>query len=32
MVLPLTYFGNPVLRRKGDPVSEITPELEQYKL
>ena len=30
MVLPLTYFGNPVLRHKGDPVSEITPELEQF--
>lgn len=30
MVLPLTYFGNPVLRQKGDSVSEITPELEQF--
>ena len=30
MVLPLTYFGNPILRQKGDPVLEITPELEQF--
>ena len=30
MVLPLTYFGNPILRQKGDPVPKITPELEQF--
>ena len=30
MVLPLTYFGNPILRQKGEPVLEITPELEQF--
>ena len=29
MVLPLTYFGNPI-RQKGEPVLEITPELEQF--
>ena len=30
MVLPLTYFGNPILRQKGDPVPEVTPDLEQF--
>ena len=30
MVLPLTYFGNPILRQKGAPVPKITPELEQF--
>ena len=30
MVLPLTYFGNPILRQKGEPVLEITPELEKF--
>ena len=29
MVLPLTYYGNPVLRQKGEPVESITPELTQ---
>ena len=29
MVLPLTYYGNPVLRQKGEPVECITPELTQ---
>jgi peptide deformylase len=29
MVLPLTYYGNPVLRQKGEPVDTITPELVQ---
>ncbi len=28
MVLPLTYYGNPVLRQKGDRVETVTPELE----
>ena len=29
MVLPLTYYGNPVLREKGARVESVTPELEQ---
>ncbi len=29
MVLPIAYYGNPVLRRDGDRVECITPELEQ---
>ena len=29
MVLPLTYYGNPILRQKGEPVEDITPELTQ---
>lgn len=29
MVLPLTYYGNPILREKGVPVDNITPELSQ---
>ena len=29
MVLPLKYYGNPVLRQKGEPVGGITPELTQ---
>jgi peptide deformylase len=27
MVLPLTYYGNSILRQKGEPVEDITPEL-----
>jgi peptide deformylase len=29
MKLPLAYFGDPVLRKKGAPVSEITSEIRQ---
>lgn len=29
MILPLAYYGNPVLRGKGVPVEEVTPEIEQ---
>ncbi len=29
MVLPLTYYGDPVLRKKGAVVESVTPELEK---
>lgn len=29
MILPLAYFGAPVLRKKGAPVQEITDEIRQ---
>ncbi len=29
MKRPLVYYGNPTLRRKSDPVKEITPEIHQ---
>jgi len=29
MVLPLTYYGNPVLRQKGETIENTTPELTQ---
>ena len=29
MILPLTYYGNPVLRQKGALVEDITPELQE---
>lgn len=28
-ILPLTYYGNPVLRRKADPIESITDEIKQ---
>jgi peptide deformylase len=30
MVLPLTFYGNPVLRKKGAAVESVTPELEDF--
>jgi peptide deformylase len=30
MILPLTYYGNPVLRKKGALVESVTPELEEF--
>lgn len=27
MILPLAYYGNPILRRKAEPIEKITPEL-----
>ena len=30
MILPLTYYGNPVLREKGALVESVTPELEEF--
>lgn len=30
MKLPLAYYGNPVLRKKCEPVKEITPEIQQF--
>jgi len=29
MILPLAYYGNPILRKKAEPVKEITPEIRQ---
>ncbi len=29
MELPLTYYGNPILRKKCAPIKEITPEIRQ---
>lgn len=29
MKLHLAYYGNPILRKKGDKITEITPELRQ---
>ena len=29
MILPLAYYGDPVLRAKGVPVEEVTSEIEQ---
>src|ERR1051325_5327300 len=29
MQLPLAYYGNPILRKKADPITEITPELRK---
>ena len=29
MILPLTYYGNPVLRQKGALIEDITPELQE---
>jgi peptide deformylase len=30
MALPLTFYGNPVLRKKGAAVESMTPELEEF--
>ena len=30
MVLPLTFYGNPVLREKGAVVESVTPEVEEF--
>ncbi|MBM3184330.1 MAG: peptide deformylase [Chlamydiae bacterium] len=30
MKLPIRYFGDPVLRQKAEPISEITPEIIQF--
>ena len=30
MILPLTFYGNPVLREKGAAVESVTPELEEF--
>ncbi len=30
MVLPLTFYGNPVLREKGAAVESVTPKLEEF--
>ena len=30
MLLPLKYYGDPVLRKKGARVDEVTPELKQF--
>ncbi len=27
-MLPIVYYGNPILRRKADPIVEITPDIE----
>ncbi len=29
MKLPLTYYGNPILRKKGTPIEKITDEIRQ---
>ena len=29
MVLPLTFYGNPVLRKKGVPIGDITPSIRK---
>lgn len=29
MLLPLAYYGNPILRKKGKPVKEITGEIKE---
>lgn len=29
MKRPLVYYGNPLLRKKSDPIESITPEIEQ---
>lgn len=29
MILPLAFYGDPVLRAKGVPVEEVTPKIEQ---
>ena len=29
MILPLTYYGNPILRKKGSRIEKITPEIEK---
>ena len=28
-ILPIRIYGDPVLRKKSEPVTEITPELRQ---
>ena len=28
MILDIAYFGNPILRKKADPIPEITPEIK----
>lgn len=30
MILPIVKYGHPLLRQKGEPVTEITPEIEQF--
>ncbi|MEC7839423.1 MAG: peptide deformylase [Chlamydiota bacterium] len=30
MKLPLSYYGDPVLRKKGEPVMEITDEIKKF--
>lgn len=30
MILPIVYYGNPVLREKGAEVESITPEIEKF--
>jgi len=32
MRLPLLYYGNPLLRKKAEPIEEITPEIRQLAL
>jgi len=29
MILPLAYYGNPILRKKGSRIEKITPEIEK---
>lgn len=29
MILPITYYGNPILRKKGEKIKTITPALRQ---
>lgn len=29
MRLPIIYYGNPLLRKKCDPITEVTPEIQQ---
>lgn len=30
MLLPLKYYGDPVLRKKGERVEKVTPEIKQF--
>ena len=30
MLLPLKYYGDPVLRKKGEQVEKVTPEIKQF--
>lgn len=30
MKLPIAYYGNPILRKKCQPVQEITPEIKEF--
>ncbi len=29
MILPITLYGNPILRKKGTPIEAVTPEIKQ---